>query len=215
MELTAATAATLGFNFTGGALLLDTPSLYTGTLGNFAPRRYAAAEESPPPPPPSSPATRSASASPAAARCITRCSTRSRMSDVSVTIDGAGLTEGRADRAAGRAPASCTATRLLTASGERAIEDLRVGEAMVTLLGRRLARVAWVGSWQLDCARHPRPWDVHPVRVAGGGVRRRQAASRPVPVAGPRGVRGGDSDPDPLSADGATVAQVAMPAVHR
>ncbi len=59
-------------------------------------------------------------------------------------------------------------TRVLTAQGERTIEDLRVGDEVVTLLGRRLARIAWIGRSDIACARHPRPWDVQPVRVQAG-----------------------------------------------
>jgi hypothetical protein len=51
-------------------------------------------------------------------------------------------------------------TRILTDAGERAVEALRVGDAVVTLLGGRLARVRWIGQRRL---RGPLAW---PVRIA-------------------------------------------------
>jgi collagen type I/II/III/V/XI/XXIV/XXVII alpha len=59
-------------------------------------------------------------------------------------------------------------TRVLGAHGEIAVEDLRVGDRLVTMLGRRLAPVAWIGHRQVDLRHHPRPWDVSPVRVSAG-----------------------------------------------
>jgi len=56
-------------------------------------------------------------------------------------------------------------TRILTQRGAVAVEHLRVGEPVPTLLGRRLARIAWIGHRRIDCTRHPRPADVWPVRV--------------------------------------------------
>jgi hypothetical protein len=45
-----------------------------------------------------------------------------------------------------------------------AVEHLRVGDLVLTASGAARP-VAWVGRRTLDCARHPRPWDVRPVRV--------------------------------------------------
>ncbi len=59
-------------------------------------------------------------------------------------------------------------TRLLTAQGEVAVEALRAGDMVATVLGRRLARIKWIGHRRVDCRRHPRPRDVLPVRVAEG-----------------------------------------------
>jgi predicted Zn-dependent protease len=60
-------------------------------------------------------------------------------------------------------------TKLLAASGPRPVEELCVGEAMVTASGR-LARVGWIGHRRLATATHPRPFDVMPVRVRAGAL---------------------------------------------
>jgi hypothetical protein len=59
-------------------------------------------------------------------------------------------------------------TRLPTARGEIAVEDIRVGDAMPTALGGCWRRVRWVGWRSVEVARHPRPWDVAPVRIRAG-----------------------------------------------
>ena len=62
-------------------------------------------------------------------------------------------------------PCFAAGTRLATAEGDIAVEDLRVGDILRTATGG-LAPVRWIGLRTVDCARHPRPWDVLPVRVA-------------------------------------------------
>jgi len=59
-------------------------------------------------------------------------------------------------------------TRIATARGEVAIEAIGVGERVRVLLGGGLAPVVWVGRREVDCARHPMPRKVWPVRVAAG-----------------------------------------------
>lgn len=61
-------------------------------------------------------------------------------------------------------------TRLATPDGPVAVEDLDPGDEVVSAFGATL-RVRWVGHRTLDCRRHPRPWDVHPVRIAAGSFR--------------------------------------------
>jgi serralysin len=63
------------------------------------------------------------------------------------------------------------ATRILTADGPVAVEDLHVGMAAVTRDGRA-APIRWVGHRDVNVARHPRPWDVRPVRVRAGAIAR-------------------------------------------
>jgi collagen type I/II/III/V/XI/XXIV/XXVII alpha len=63
-------------------------------------------------------------------------------------------------------------TRIATAQGEVAVEHLRVGDAVRTVLGTPLgtpaAPIIWIGRREVDCARHPHPRRVWPVRVAAG-----------------------------------------------
>lgn len=59
-------------------------------------------------------------------------------------------------------------TRLPTARGEIAVEEIRAGDAMPTALGACWRRVRWVGRRTVEVARHPRPWDVAPVRIRAG-----------------------------------------------
>ena len=61
----------------------------------------------------------------------------------------------------------CAGTKILTVRGEIAVESLAVGDLVVTRLGARLP-VQWLGWREVDCARHPRPQDVWPVRIAAG-----------------------------------------------
>jgi hypothetical protein len=61
---------------------------------------------------------------------------------------------------------SCFAagTRIATRRGPVAVQNLRVGDG-VTLARGGEAPVRWLGHRTVSCARHPRPWDVLPVRV--------------------------------------------------
>jgi autotransporter passenger strand-loop-strand repeat protein len=58
-------------------------------------------------------------------------------------------------------------TRIRAERGEVTVEALRVGEA-VALAGGGFAPVRWLGHRRVACVRHPRPWDVWPVRIAAG-----------------------------------------------
>jgi hypothetical protein len=62
-------------------------------------------------------------------------------------------------------------TRVLTKRGAVAVENLREGDRVVTARdGGRLAPVRWIGKRTLSPARHKRPWDVAPIRVAAGAI---------------------------------------------
>jgi hypothetical protein len=63
----------------------------------------------------------------------------------------------------------CAGTRLLTLSGEVAVEALAPGDVVVTMSGRTRP-VRWLGHRHLDCTRHPKPEDVWPVRVRTGAI---------------------------------------------
>jgi hypothetical protein len=58
-------------------------------------------------------------------------------------------------------------TRLLTDRGEAAIENLAVGDRLVTASGKDRP-VRWLGSRRVDCARHPEPSAVWPIRIQAG-----------------------------------------------
>ena len=58
-------------------------------------------------------------------------------------------------------------TRILTDRGEVAVEHLSADDRVVTADGM-IARVRWIGHRRVDCARHPDPPAVWPVRVRGG-----------------------------------------------
>ena len=57
-------------------------------------------------------------------------------------------------------------SRILTVSGDVAVERLVAGDRVETVSGP--ARIGWVGHSRVDAARHPRPWDVYPVRIRAG-----------------------------------------------
>ncbi|MDE2575030.1 MAG: Hint domain-containing protein [Rhodospirillales bacterium] len=68
------------------------------------------------------------------------------------------------------AAVSCYAagTAILTASGEVAVEALRVGDRVAGLDAGALLRVRWIGRRRLDPSRHARPQDVQPITVQAG-----------------------------------------------
>jgi hypothetical protein len=61
----------------------------------------------------------------------------------------------------------CRGSRILTYVGDVAVEDLAVGDLVVTASGDFLP-VKWLGHRALDCRRHPDPRGVWPVRVSAG-----------------------------------------------
>jgi hypothetical protein len=56
-------------------------------------------------------------------------------------------------------------SRLLTDDGYVAIEELRVGDHVVTRSGATRA-ITWIGHREVDCARHPQPEKVWPICVS-------------------------------------------------
>jgi hypothetical protein len=63
-------------------------------------------------------------------------------------------------------------TRIRSARGELAVEDIRAGDLVVSQLAGTLRQVVWVAHRTVHIARHPRPWDVAPVRVRAGAFGR-------------------------------------------
>ena len=64
-----------------------------------------------------------------------------------------------------------TGTRILTPSGEIAVEDLAEGDAIVSASGDTV-KVTWIGHRRVDCRRHPKPREVWPVRILAGAFGR-------------------------------------------
>jgi hypothetical protein len=65
-------------------------------------------------------------------------------------------------------PCFAPGTNIRTDRGDVAVEDVRVGDVVPTH-GGALRRVVWTGQRRVEIAKHKRPWDVQPVRVAAGG----------------------------------------------
>lgn len=67
--------------------------------------------------------------------------------------------------AAGAVNCYAEGTLIRTPRGDVAIERLAVGDEVVTASGARRP-IRWLGHRRIDCARHPRPDEVRPVRIA-------------------------------------------------
>lgn len=78
---------------------------------------------------------------------------------------GVTLLSAQTAKAAPRPPCFLRGTKLLTTDGERCVEDIAVGDSLVTASGAVRA-VEWVGCWQVRKAAD-RSWsnDVRPVRI--------------------------------------------------
>jgi Hint domain len=57
-------------------------------------------------------------------------------------------------------------TLITTPSGDRRVQDLIIGDNVLTLRGAR--RINWIGHRHIDCRRHPSPDKVWPVRIPAG-----------------------------------------------
>ncbi len=63
----------------------------------------------------------------------------------------------------------CAGTRIATRDGDVAIEHLQIGDLVRVVHPRNeLQRVVWMGHRAVNCARHPNPRTVWPVRIAAG-----------------------------------------------
>ena len=63
------------------------------------------------------------------------------------------------------APCFAEGTRIATPAGPRLVETFRRGDEILLANGD-IARVIWTGHRRLQPRRHPRPWDIDPVRIA-------------------------------------------------
>jgi len=63
-------------------------------------------------------------------------------------------------------------TRILTPSGERAVETLTEGDLVLAGAGEELAAcpIKWLGCRRIDLASHPRPTPVAPIRIMRGAI---------------------------------------------
>ena len=59
-------------------------------------------------------------------------------------------------------------TRIETESGPVAVEDLRVGDRAMMARDGNAEPIVWIGQRAVNCARHPNPETVWPVRVSAG-----------------------------------------------
>jgi autotransporter passenger strand-loop-strand repeat protein len=64
-------------------------------------------------------------------------------------------------------PCFAAGTRILTPRGERRVEALRVGDAVITLGGAE-ARIVWIGQRSISRRRHRQPGLAQPVRIEAG-----------------------------------------------
>jgi autotransporter passenger strand-loop-strand repeat protein len=81
-----------------------------------------------------------------------------------LSADGAGL---GTDVTA--APCYCQGTLILTEHGEVPVEDLHIGDRLVTHLGA-VRPIRWIGFRRLSIGRHPAPRDVCPIRIVAGAL---------------------------------------------
>ena len=104
-------------------------------------------------------------------------------------------------------------TRIATPHGPCAIERLRAGDRIVTPDGRQRV-IVWVGHRQIDCARHPRPHEVWPVRIAAQAFGENRPCAD-LDLSPDHGVLcDGVLVPAGRLINGTTIMQVPVPTVH-
>lgn len=104
-------------------------------------------------------------------------------------------------------------TRIATADGDIAVEHLRVGDKVLTVIGGGVVSIIWIGRRVIDCTRHPAPKQVWPVRIAAGALGDRQP-TRDVMLSPDHGIHmNGVLIPVKYLINGASIVQVPMPVV--
>ena len=99
-------------------------------------------------------------------------------------------------------------TAISTARGAVPLASLHPGDRVCTLLGGDTARVVWTGRRTVDCARHPAPHKVWPIRVAANAFGRGMPANDLVLSPGHAVYFGGSLIPAGLLANGRSVRRV-------
>jgi autotransporter passenger strand-loop-strand repeat protein len=66
------------------------------------------------------------------------------------------------------APCFARGTRILTPRGEIRVEELQIGDAVITLAGEEAPKIIWIGHRHIPLLRHRRPALAQPVRIAAG-----------------------------------------------
>jgi hypothetical protein len=84
-----------------------------------------------------------------------------------LTVDNPGNALAENDIVLGSVPCFARGTCVATPDGPVAVENLRIGDRVVTLDGQE-EPVIWIGRRQVDCARHTEPSRVWPVRITAG-----------------------------------------------
>lgn len=72
-------------------------------------------------------------------------------------------------------PCFARGTGIRTESGDVPVESLRVGDVVVTESGQKRP-ISWIGHRGVDCANHPDPLAVLPVRILAGAIARGRPA---------------------------------------
>jgi hypothetical protein len=69
-------------------------------------------------------------------------------------------------------PCFCSGTRILREDGDILVEDIQVGDILVTVRenGSVTQKVIWTGKRSIDIRRHPEPNRVRPIRILAGAI---------------------------------------------
>ncbi len=110
-------------------------------------------------------------------------------------------------------PCFLAGTRISTERGQVAVEDLRKGDMLHVVTGRRSVPITWIGYRRVDCTRYADPRKVWPVRISAGAFGRNRPG-RDLYLSPDHSIYIGTSlIPVKLLINGSTIAQVQMPRV--